>query len=263
MAPFPAPPDMLPPLPPAPGEQPLPRSRLRAVIAGQIIAAFGALLLLASLFIGGWNHVRAVQVTLGDRALEDSYVGEALTTYTNSYSLAVWAYLKRGDAMLTLAAACVAVALALVVAGTRRRWPLGLAFCAAIATFILIVLDMRQLPYTVAEMATRFPANAADVQMLGQRPGWMMLLAFAGLLMQINGTLVGLLALPRGRRRWSRSGLRARAERQPNGEQQPVDEFQPRGPGEDAIEHAPALAQHAPDEGRHEGQGEPCEHRPA
>lgn len=262
MDPFPPPVDTLPPLPPAPGEQPLPRSRVRAVIAGQIVAALGATLLLASLFIGGWHHVRAVQVTLGDRALEDSYVGEALTTYTNSYSLAVWAYLKRGLAMPTLAAACVAAILALVVAGTRRRWPLALAFGAAVATFVLIVLDMRLLPYTVAEMATRFPANAAEVQMLGQRPGWMMLLGCAGLLMQINGTLVGLLALPRGRRR-RRLRSRARAQRQAEGEQQPVDEFEPRGPGEDPVQHAPALAQHAPDKWRHEGQGEPREHRPA
>lgn len=259
MAPFP-PPDALPPLPPAPGDQPIPRARIRAVIAGQIIAVLGAMLLLAALFIGGWHHVRVVQVTLGDRAMEDSYVGEALTTYTNSYSLAVWAYLKRGGAVPTLAAACVAAILTLVVAGTRRRWPLMLAFGAAVAAFVLIVLDMRQLPYTVAEMATRFPGNAAEVQLRGQRPGPMMLLGLAGLLMQINGTLVGLLALPRGRRR-ARS--RARAQRQPESKQQPVHEFQPRGPGEDAVQHAPALVQHPPGEWRHEGQREPREHHPA
>lgn len=260
MAPFPPPVDALPPLPPAPGEQPLPHARARAVIVGQIIAALGAALLLAALFIGGWHRVGVVQVTLGDRTLEDSYVGEALTTYTNSYSLAVWAYLKRGLAVPALAAACGAAALALVVAGTRRRWPLLLACGAAVAAFVLIVLDMRQLPYTVAEMATRFPANAAEVRMLGQRPGPMMLLGLAGLLMQINGALVGLLLLPRGRRR-ARSG--ARAERQAEGEQQPVGEFQPRGPGEDAVQGAPALAQRAPDERWYEGQGEPREHRPA
>ncbi len=257
MVPFP-PVDILPPLPPAPGEQPVPRYRLRAVAAGQIAIAIGAVALLVSIFIGGWHHVATIQVKLGDRTLDDSYVGDALTTYTNYYSLSVWAYLKRGLAVPTLAVVCLAVVAGLLAAGARRRALFALALATAIGAFVCIVLDMRELPATIAEMASRFPAFPSEVQMRGQRPGPMMLTAFGALFVQINGALLALIFLPRARRR---RGLR-RAQREAQRQPQPVQEFQPGGAGEHAVQYAAALAPHAPDERWHEGQGEPREQHP-
>jgi hypothetical protein len=257
MAPFP-PVETLPPLPPAPGEQPLSRARVRAAAAGQIAVAVAAVALLASVFIGGWHHVARIQTTLGDRTVDDSYVGEALTTYTNYYSLSVWAYLKRGLAIPALAVVCLAVVAGLLAAGGRRRALFGLTLVAAIAAFICIVLDMRALPATIAEMASRFPAFPSQVKMFGQRPGPMMDTAFVALFLQMNGALLALVALPR-RKRHRR--LR-RAERQTHRQPQPIYQFQPGGPGEHAVQYAAALAPHAPDERRREGQGEPREQHP-
>ena len=255
MAPFP-PVDILPPLPPAPGEQPVPRYRFRTAAAGQIAIAIGAVALLVSIFIGGWHHVAAIQVKLGDRTVDDSYVGDALTTYTNYYSLSVWAYLKRGLAVPTLVVVCLAVVAGLLAAGSRRRSLLALALAAAIGAFICIVLDMRALPATISEIASHFPAFPSEVQMMGQRPGPMMITAFGALFLQINGALLALIFLPRPRRQHR---LR-RAQRQ--AQAQPVEQFQPGGVGEHAVQYAAALAPHTLDERWYEGQGTPREQHP-
>lgn len=257
MVPFP-PVEILPPLPPAPGEQPVPRYRLWTVAAGQIAIAIGAAALLASIFIGGWHHVSAVQVQLGDRTVDDSYVGDALTTYTNYYSLAVWAYLKRGLAVPTLAVICLAVVAGLLAAGARRRSLLALTLVAAIGAFVGIVLDMRMLPATIAEMASHFPAFPSEVKMLGQRPGPMMFTAFGGLFLQINGALLALIFLPQAKRHRRLRRAQREAQRQP----QPVEQFQPGGASEYAVQYAPALVPHAPDERWNEGQGEPRQEHP-
>jgi hypothetical protein len=257
MAPFP-PVDILPPLPPAPGEQPVPRSRLRTVAVGQIAIAIGAMALLVSLFVGGWHHVGVVQVQLGDRTMDDSYVGDTLTAYANYYSLAVWAYLKHGLAVPTLAVVCLAIVAGLLAAGGRRRSLLALTLVAAIGAFVCIVLDMRVFPDTISEMASRFPSFPSTVKVVGQRPGPMMLTAFGGLLLQINGALLALIFLPYPKRH---RHLR-RAQRQAHRQPQPVEQCQPGSAGEHAVQYAAALVPHAPDERWYEGQGEPREQHP-
>ncbi|GEM_PF-4173548 len=257
MAPFPQSED-LPPLPPAPGEQPVSRKRLRAAFVGQTIGAVGAALLLASLFVGGWHHVSHIEVTLGDRQMDDSYVGDALEAYTNNYSLAVWAFLKRGYAIPVVVAAMAAVAASLLIVGRRRRSiiALGVPFALAAATFIL--LDLRHVPATVAEMATHFPAFPSEVHVHGARPGLMMMLGLGGLTLQIAGTLVAFFCLPRIRRTWWVS----HTERQPEREEQPIHKFEPRGAREYAVQGAATLPQQTADERRHEGQGEERQHNP-
>jgi hypothetical protein len=257
MAPFPSV-DILPPLPPAPGEQPVPRYRLRTVAAGQIAIAIGAVALLVSIFIGGWHHVAAIQTKLGDRTLDDSYVGDALTTYTNYYSLSIWAYLEGSLAVPTLAVVCLSVVAGLLAAGARRRVFFALTLAVAIGAFVCIVLDMRALPATIAEMANRFPGFPSEVRMLGQRPGPMMYTAFGALLLQINGALLALIFLPRSRRhRHLRRAQRA-AQHQP----QPVAQSQPGIASEPAVQYAAMHAPHASDAQWHEGQGAPREQHP-
>jgi hypothetical protein len=226
--------------------------------AGQIALAVGATALLASIFIGGWHHVSTIQVTLGDRTVDDSDVGDALTTYTNYYSLSVWAYLKRGLAVPTLAVVCLAVMFGLLAAGARRRALFALALAAAIGAFVCIVLDMRVLPATIAEMASRFPALPSAVHMVGQRPGPMMFTAFGALMLQINGALLALIFLPQSKRYRHPGRAQRKAQRQP----EPVEQLQPGGASEHAIQYTPALVTHAPDEGQHEGQGEPRQQHP-
>jgi hypothetical protein len=255
MVPFPQS-EVLPPLPPAPGEQAISPRRLRAAFIGQAIGAVGALMLLASLFVGGWYHVSGVDVVFGDRPLDDSYIGHSLTLATNYYSLAVWAFLKRGDAIPVASVAMIAVATSLLIVGRQRRGVVGLGLLFALTTVAWIVVDLRHLPATVLDLAKNssvgFPSS---VHSRGTRPGPMMFLGLGGLTLQIGGALVAFFCLPRIRRM-------SRPERQPEREEQPVDQFEPRGAGEYAIEGAPALPQHAADERWHEGQGEERKQHP-
>jgi hypothetical protein len=258
MVPFPQI-EVLPPLPPAPGEQTISPRRLRAAFIGQAIGAVGALMLLASLFVGGWYHVSSVDVIFGDRPLNDSYVGHSLTLATNYYSLAVWAFLKRGDAIPVASVALIAVAASLLIVGRRRRSVVGLGPLFALAAVVWIFVDLRHLPATVLDLAKNssvgFPSSAHP---RGTRPGPMMFLALGGLTLQIGGALVAFSCLPRVRRMRRPS----RAERQSEREEQPVDQFEPRGASEYAIEGAPALPPHAADERWHEGQGEERQQHP-
>lgn len=258
MVPFP-PVAALPPLPPAPGEQPISPRRLRAAFIGQAIGAIGALLLLASLFVGGWYHVSRIDVTLGDRQLDDSYVGHSLTLATNYYSLAVWAFLKRGDTILVAIVAMIAIATSLLIVGRRRRDVVGLGSLFALAAALWIIFDLRQLPATVLDLArTSSVGFPSAVHPYGTRPGPMMFLGLSGLTLQIGGALVAFFCLPRARRmRWA-----SRAERQTEREEQSVEQFEPRGAGEYAVQSASALPQQAADERWHEGQGEKRQQHP-
>ena len=258
MVPFPQI-EVLPPLPPAPGDQPISPKRLRAAFIGQAIGAVGALMLLASLFVGGWYHVSRVDVTLGDRALDDSYVGHSLTLVTNYYSLAVWAFLKRGDAIPVAVVAIVAGVTSLLIVGRRRRGIIGLGPLLALAAIGWIIVDLRHLPATVLDLAKNSSVGfPSEVHPRGTRPGPMMFLGLGGLTLQIGGPLLAFFCLPRVRRVRRVS----HAERQPEREEQPVDQFEPRGAGEYAIEGAPALPPHTADERWHEGQGEEREQYP-
>lgn len=260
MVPFP-PVEPLPSLPPAPGEQPVAPNRARAARIGEGIGAVGAALLLASLFVGGWHHVDRIEVTLGDRPFDDSYVGDSLRAYANNYSLAVWAFLKRGYAIPLIAVAVTAAAASLLVVGARRRGLVALALPFALATFALCIADLRQLPATITEMATHFPAFPSAVHVRGVRPGPMMLLGFGGLLLQIGGALLAIICLPRVRRA-PRRPLRSRTERKAEGEEQPIDELQLRGAGEYAVQSAAPLPAQTADQGWREGQGEQREQHP-
>jgi hypothetical protein len=258
MVPFPQI-EALPPLPPAPGEQPVSPKRLRAAFIGQAIGAVGALLLLGSLFVGGWYHVSRVDVTLGDRQLDDSYIGHSLTLATNYYSLAVWAFLKRGEAIPVVIVAIMAVVASLLLVGRQRRGVVALGLLLALAAAVWIVADLRHLPATVFDLAKNssigFPSA---VHPRGTRPGAMMFLGLGGLSLQIGGASVALFCLPRVRRVRRAS----RAERQPEREEQPVDQFEPRGAGEYAVQGAAPLPQQAADERWREGQGEEREQYP-
>lgn len=257
MVPFPQI-EELPPLPPAPGEHPPSRWRMRAALIGQAIAAIGALTLLGSLFVGRWYHVSRIDVTLGDRQGDDSYVGDMLRAYTNSYSLTVWAFLKRGYAIPIVIVAVAAVAMTLLIVGRRRRGVVSLGLPFAIATALLILLDLRHLPATVAEMATHFPAFPSAVHVRGLRPGSTMLLALGGLTLQIGGALFSLFCLPRVRR----ARRVSRAQRQPEREKQPVHEFQPRGAREYAVQGAAPLPAQAAEQHGYEGQRQERQHHP-
>ena len=258
MVPFPQT-EMLPPLPPAPGEQPVSLKRLRAAFAGQAIGAVGALLLLASLFISGWYHVSRVDVTFGDRPLDDSYIGHSLTLATNYYSLAVWAFLKRGDAIPCAAAAVLTAVTSLLIVGRRRRSLVALGLVFAIATVVWVGIDLRHLPVTMLDLAKDSSVGPPSaVHPRGTRPGPMMLLSLGGLTLQIGGAFVALFSLPHVRR----AGRVLRAKRQPEREEQPVYEFEPRGTGEYAIEGAAPLPQQAADERWREGQREEDEQYP-
>ncbi len=252
MVPFP-PIEPLPPLPPAPGEQPVSRKRLCAAFIGEAFGAIGALLLLMSLFVGGWYHVSRVDATVGDRPLDGSYVGHSLTLATNSYSLAVWAFLKRGEAIPVAALAILAAVASLLIVGRRRRAVVALGLVCAMTTVVWIVIDLRQLPATLLALAkdsaVGFPSA---VYPRGARPGPMMLLGLGGLTAQIGGALLAFFCLPRVRRVRRLS----RAERQPKREEQSVDEFEPRGPGEYAVQGATTLPPQTADEGWREGQRE-------
>lgn len=257
MVPFPQI-EALPPLPPAPGEQPISRRRRRAALFGEAIGAVGALLLLGSLFAGGWHHVNHIAVSLGTRQMNDSYVGNALETYTNSYSLAVWAFLKRGYAISVVVAAMATAVASLCVVGTRRRGIVAVGLPCGVAAIALILLDLRHLPATVTEMATHFPAFPSAVRVDGGRPGPMMIVALGGLALQISGTFVALCALPRVRRARRASPTERQAER----EEQAIDQFEPRGAREYAVQRAATLPQQTADERRHEGQGEERQYHP-
>ncbi len=258
MVPFPQG-EELPPLPPAPGEQPISGKRLRAAFIGEAIGAVGALLLLASLFVGGWYHVSRVDVTLGERQFDDSYVGHSLMRATNYYSLAIWAFLKHGDAIPVAVVAMIAVAASLLLVGRRRRAVVALGLVFAVATVVWIVIDLRQLPATMLELAKNSSVGfPSAVYPRGARPGPMMLLGLGGLTLQIGGALVAFFCLPRVRRLRRRS----RAECQPEREEQPVDEFEPRGTGEYAVQGGAALPPQIADEGWRKGQREEREQYP-
>ncbi len=258
MVPFP-PIEPLPPLPPAPGEQPVSRKRLRAAFIGEAIGAVGALLLLASLFVSGWYHVSRVDVTVGDRPLDGSYVGHSLTLATNYYSLAVWAFLKRGDAIPVAVVAIIAAATSLLLVGRRRRAVVALGLVFAVTTVVWIVIDVRQLPATLLELAKNSSVGfPSAIYPHGTRPGPMMFLGLTGLTLQIGGALVAFFCLPRVRRVHRES----RSERQPECEEQPVDEFEPSGTGEYAIQGAAALPSQTSDKGWSEGQREEREQYP-
>lgn len=258
MVPFP-PIEPLPPLPPAPGEQPVSRKRLRAAFIGEAIGAIGALLLLASLFASGWYHVSRVDVIVGDRPLDGSYVGHSLTLATNYYSLAVWAFLKRGDTIPVAVVAMIAAVASLLLVGRRRRAVVALGLLFAVTAVVWIVIDVRRLPATLLELAKNSSVGfPSAVYPRGTRPGPMMSLGLGGLTLQIVGTTIAFFCLPRVRRVRRLS----RAERQPKREEQPVDEFEPRGPGEYAVQGATPLPPQAADEGWREGQREEREHYP-
>ena len=252
MVPFPQT-EALPPLPPAPGEQPLSPKRLRAAFAGQAIGALGALLLLASLFIGGWYHVSRVDVIFGDRPLDDSYIGHSLTLATNYYSLAVWAFLKRGEAIPAAVAAVLAAAVSLLIVGRRRHGIIALGLLLAITATVWIASDLRHLPATVLDLAKDSSVGPPSaIRLNSARPGPMMFLGFGGLALQIGGACIAFFCLPRVRR----TRRLSRAKRQPEREEQSIDQFEPRGTGEYTIEGAATLPQHAADERWREGQGE-------
>lgn len=257
MVPFPQI-EELPPLPPAPGAQPISRKRLRVARIGQAIAAIGALMLIGSLFVGGWYHVRHIDVTLGSRRVDDSYVGTSLEAYTNHYSVSIWAFLKRGYAIPAVMASVGAAAMTLLIVGRRRRILVvpGLPFAVAAAGFIL--LDLRRYPATIAATASDSPGFPSDIHLHGLRPGLMMLVAFGGLFLQIGGALLAFFCLPRVRR--ARRALRA--QREPEREEQPVEQFEPGGTGEHAVQGATALPAQAAEQRWHEGQGEQREQHP-
>lgn len=257
MVPFPQV-EALPPLPPAPGAQPVSRRRRRAAVIGQAISAVGAIILLASLFVGGWYHVRHIDVTLGGRQVNDSYVGTALEAYTNHYSLAIWAFLKRGYAIPAVIAALLAAAATLLIVGGRRRSLVALGLPFAAATVAFIIVDLRRFPATMAAMASDSPGFPSDIRLHGLRPGIMMLLAFGGLSLQIGGALLALFCLPRVRR----ARRVSRAQRKPEREEQPVHELQPRGAGEYAVQGAALPSAQAAEQWWHEGQGEQREQHP-
>lgn len=252
MVPFPQI-EALPPLPPAPGEQPVSPKRLRAAFAGQAIGAMGALLLLASLFIGGWYHVRRIDVIFGDRPLDDSYIGHSLTLATNYYSLAVWAFLKRGEAIPAIVTALLAAVMSLLIVGRRWRGIVGLNLLFAIIAAVWMASDLRHLSAIVFDLAKSSSVGPpAAVRLTGARPGSMMFLGLGGLTLQIGGACIAFFCLPRVRR----TRRLSRAKRQPEREEQPVDQFKPGGTGEYAVEGAATLPQHAPDERWGERQGE-------
>jgi hypothetical protein len=257
MVPFPQV-EALPPLPPAPGTQPVSRRRLRAAAIGQTLGVCGALILLASLFIGGWYHVRHIDVTLGGRQVDDSYIGTTLEAYTNDYSLTIWAFLKRGYAIPVVIAAVAATVVTLLAFRRGRRYlsAIGLPFAAITAAWI--ALDLRHFPATMTAIASDSPGLPSDVRLHGLRPGPMMIVAFGGLAIQIGGALLAFFCSPRIRfpRRVSS------AEREPEREEQPVDELQPRGTGEYAIQGAAVLPVQAAEQRWDEGQGEQREQRP-
>jgi hypothetical protein len=252
MVPFPQT-EALPPLPPAPGEQPVSLKRLRVAFAGQAIGALGALLLLASLFISGWYHVNRIDVIFGDRPLDDSYIGHSLTLATNYYSLAVWAFLKRGEAIPAVVAAVLAAAASLLIVGKRRRGIVALGLLLAIIATVWIASDLRHLSATVLGLAKDSSVGPPSaIRLNGARPGPMMFLGFGGLTLQIGGACIAFLCLPRVRR----TRRISRAKRQPKREEQTIGEFEPRGTGEYAIEGAATLPQHAADERWREGHGQ-------
>jgi hypothetical protein len=257
MVPFP-PIEALPPLPPAPGMQPVSRRRLRAAVVGQALGVCGALMLLASLFIGGWYHVRHIDVTLGGRQMDGSYIGTTLEAYTNDYSLTIWAFLKRGYAIPIIVAAIGAIAVTLLVCGRRQRRLTALGLPFAMATVACIAADLRHFPATMAAIASDSPGFPSDIRLHGLRPGPMMCVAFGGLALQIGGTLLTFFCLPRVRRARRVSP----AEREPEREEQPVDQLQPRGTGEYAVQGASALPAQTAEERWDEGQGEQGEQHP-
>jgi hypothetical protein len=257
MVPFPQI-EALPPLPPAPGVQSVSRRRLRLALVGQALGVCGALMLLASLFIGGWYHVRHIDVTLGGRQVGDSYIGTTLEAYTNDYSLTIWAFLKRGYAIPVVVGAVAAVAVTLLIFGRGRRNLAALGLPLAIATAAWIAVDLRHFPATMTAIASDSPGLPSDVRLHGLRPGPMMIVAFGGLALQIGGALLAFFCLPRVRhvRRVSP------AEREPEREEQPVDQLQPRGTGEYAIQGAATLPAQAAEQLWDEGQGEQREQHP-
>ena len=254
MVPFPQR-EPLPPLPPAPGEQPLTPGRRRIAFVMRGIAVLGILLLLGSPFAGGWYHVRQIDLSIGDRASDDSYAANALETYTNSYSLAVWAFLKRGYAIPLVIVFVLGAVVSLLSIRSWRRGVVSLSLPLAIAIAIGIALDLRHLPATVTEMTAHFPTYHTAVVVRGSRPGPMMFFALGGVLLQIGGTLLTIACLPHGRRV-------SRPKRQTKRKEQPVGEFQPRGTGEYAVQGAAPLSQQALHERRHEGQRDEREQYP-
>ena len=111
----------------------------------------------------------------------------------------------------------------------------------------------------MAAIASDSPGVPSEIRLHGLRPGPMMIVAFGGLALQIGGALLAYFCLPQVR------SIRRRvlpAEREPEGEEQPIEELQPRGTGEYAIQGAPALSVQTAEQWRDEGQGEQGEQHP-
>lgn len=242
-------------LPPPPGALPVRAIMPHAALVGQILAAVGAALVLGSVFAAGWDHLSGITITNDSGQMNDSYTGDVLTVRTNHYSLAVWAYLRYGFAIPVLVAAVGTAAISLVGVGMRRRIFPALTLLGVLAMSGCIALDLYRLPKTLLGIASNAPVEATALHLHGVRPGPMMLIALAGLFLQVNGALLTLRALRRAR-------LLSATERQTERQQQPVGQFQPGSPGEYAIQHAAPLPQHPPHQRQSEWQGEPRQQHP-
>lgn len=223
----------------------------RLVRIGRWSLALGAVLLIVAVFVPGWMHCGAVRVTLNARQFDDSYFGEAVTTRVNSYSLAVLAFLRMGFAQPMLITAMVTVTLALLVAGARSRLLAIVVALGALTSLVWLVLDLRALPRTITAIATAIPSGAfpSSIRPLGVGPGPMMLLALAGLLLILDGSLLVGVGLPRA--------LRATTEHQPEREQYAVDEFEAGRATEHGIQGAAPLPQHPTHQWNGEWQTQP------
>ena len=223
----------------------------RLVRIGRWSLALGAVLLIVAVFVPGWMHCGGVRVTLNARQFDDSYFGEAVTTRVNSYSLAVLAFLRMGFAQPMLIAAMVTVTLALLVAGVQSRLVALVVALGALVSLVWLVLDLRVLLRTITAIATAIPSGAfpSSIRPFGVGPGPMMLLALAGLLLILDGSLLIGVGLPHA--------SRAMTERKPEREQYTVDEFEAGRTAEHGVQGAAPLSQHPTHQWNSERQTQP------
>lgn len=242
-----------PPLPPPPRD--ITSGGNRRARVGQVALALGAACVIGAVCVAGWYHCDEVHVTFATRQFDDSRYGQELAGDINSYSLAVWAFLRLdGGFPAPLLAAMLATAtIALLSAGARWRTGAMLVVLGVVASLGWLTLDLRAMPETVAALATKTPSGSfpTSIRALGMGPGPAMLVALFGLLLQMNGAVLVVIG---GRRlRLLRRPTEGKAESQ----QAAVDEFEAGGADERGVQRAAPLPQYQAQQGYDQRQAEP------
>ncbi|MHB8646027.1 MAG: hypothetical protein ACYDAR_09600 [Thermomicrobiales bacterium] len=217
---YPAPPMVpvdftrLDPLPPPPTKE-----NAALIRAGTIIATFGSVALVVSLFVVPWFFVREISVVqpAAGRASAGNNTGQ---TSVNSFApriaqrdlhdfgLVAWASSRREKRDVAIVALALLTQASVLISSASFRWRLllFLAGCGALAVLILTLIDYRGIGGLIRERITlgsSFGSNVnlgADVlKISGERPGTGMIVLLVGAAGVLLGSGIALIGGRRGK----------------------------------------------------------------